>query len=143
MARAVLIMIIIAMLLVSIHPFAVRKICLLVLAVLGLSSALCFADPVFMTRQHAPSGAQTRPARIVMASRVNLEAHSLIWNSRSSSAVPPNGLSIFTLRPSLGETGDRMDSVSLTGSADFLALGTLTSDSRLTLVSPAGVRQRF
>ena len=48
------------MVLVSIHPFAVRKILLLVIGVLGLSSALCFADPLFMARQYAAVGNQTR-----------------------------------------------------------------------------------
>ena len=37
------------MILVSITPFAFKKICLLVAALLGLSSAICFADPLFMS----------------------------------------------------------------------------------------------
>jgi hypothetical protein len=48
------------MVLISIHPFAVRKIFLLAVALLGLSSAFCFADPVFMARQYAPSQPQVR-----------------------------------------------------------------------------------
>jgi hypothetical protein len=37
------------MILVSINPFAFKKIFLLVAALLGLSSAICFADPLFMS----------------------------------------------------------------------------------------------
>jgi hypothetical protein len=42
------------MVLISIHPFAVKKIVLIAAALLGLSSALCFADPLFMSSQFAP-----------------------------------------------------------------------------------------
>ena len=48
LAWSVLINTIINMVLVSIQPFAFRKICLLVVALLGLSSVFCLADPVFM-----------------------------------------------------------------------------------------------
>jgi hypothetical protein len=41
------------MVLISIHPFAVRKMILLLVALLGFS-ALCFADPVLMVRRHGP-----------------------------------------------------------------------------------------
>jgi hypothetical protein len=37
------------MVLISIHPFAFRKIFVLIVALLGLSSAVCFADPIFLT----------------------------------------------------------------------------------------------
>jgi hypothetical protein len=39
------------MVLISIHPFAVRKMILLLMALLGFS-ALCSADPVLMVRRH-------------------------------------------------------------------------------------------
>jgi hypothetical protein len=39
------------MVLISIDPFAFKKAFLLVVALLGLSSALCFADPLFMSSQ--------------------------------------------------------------------------------------------
>jgi hypothetical protein len=39
------------MVLISIDPFAFKKTFLLVVALLGLSSALCFADPLFMSSQ--------------------------------------------------------------------------------------------
>jgi hypothetical protein len=39
------------MVLISIRPFAVRKMILLLVALLGFS-ALCFADPLLMVRQH-------------------------------------------------------------------------------------------
>ena len=43
------------MVLISIHPFAFRKIFLLAALLLGLSSALCLADSLFMTRYYVPS----------------------------------------------------------------------------------------
>ena len=39
------------MVLISIRPFAMRKMLLLLVALLGFS-ALCFADPVLMVRRH-------------------------------------------------------------------------------------------
>jgi F0F1-type ATP synthase assembly protein I len=53
LARAVLIIIISTMILVSINPFALKKMFLLVAALLGLSSAICFADPLFMSTRFA------------------------------------------------------------------------------------------
>lgn len=42
-----------SMVLISIHPFAVRKLVLVIAALLGFS-ALCFADPLLMTARYAP-----------------------------------------------------------------------------------------
>ncbi|HYJ07229.1 MAG TPA: hypothetical protein VEX43_19020 [Chthoniobacterales bacterium] len=66
------------MVLVSIHPFAVRKIFLLVIGVLGLSSAFCFADPLFMTRRYAAAGDQERQARRVITPQATLDRSSMI-----------------------------------------------------------------
>ena len=44
------------MVLISLHPFAFKKIVLLAAAILGLSSVACFADSLFMSRRYAPSG---------------------------------------------------------------------------------------
>jgi hypothetical protein len=41
------------MILISITPFAFKKIFLLVAALLGVSSAICFADPLFMSTRFA------------------------------------------------------------------------------------------
>jgi hypothetical protein len=41
------------MILISIHPFAIKKLFLLVVAFLCVSSALSFADSLFMTRHYA------------------------------------------------------------------------------------------
>jgi len=46
------------MVLISIDPFAFKKTFLLVVALLGLSSALCFADPLFMSSQFVRQGRQ-------------------------------------------------------------------------------------
>jgi hypothetical protein len=42
------------MLLISIHPFAFRRLALLVLAIVGFS-AICFADPVLMAHRYTRS----------------------------------------------------------------------------------------
>ena len=46
MARSMLIMV--NMILISVQPFAAKKIFFLVAALLGLSSAACFADSLFL-----------------------------------------------------------------------------------------------
>jgi hypothetical protein len=43
------------MVLISIHPFALRKLVLIIAALLGFS-ALCFADPVLMTARYSQRG---------------------------------------------------------------------------------------
>jgi hypothetical protein len=49
------------MVLISIHPFAFRKIFLVLLALLGFS-ALCFADPVLMARRYSRDHSPVVPA---------------------------------------------------------------------------------
>jgi hypothetical protein len=65
LAYAVLIITITSMVLVSIHPFALRKLFLVIVAFLCFS-AFCFADPVLMVRRystHPPHiGAVSAPA---------------------------------------------------------------------------------
>jgi len=48
------------MVLVSINPFALKKIFILVAALLGLSSAICLADPLFMTTRFTLRDHQSR-----------------------------------------------------------------------------------
>lgn len=103
MARPVLIITIATMVLISIHPFAVRKILLLAVALLGLSSAFCFADPLFMTRQYKPYRDQT-PPRPVIASLTNLEELSPLWRSFESSAERSDGLRTVAFFAPFGET---------------------------------------
>lgn len=67
------------MVLISIHPFALRKIFLLAIALLGVSSAFCFADPLFMTRQYGHSRGQALPAQPVAAPKTNSDELSLSW----------------------------------------------------------------
>ena len=88
MACAVLIFATIAMLLISIHPFALRKICLLALALLGLSSAICLADPLFMTKQHASSDTKVRLARPQTALQTNRNGALLNRTSSDRSLFP-------------------------------------------------------
>src|SRR5688572_11631473 len=72
---------IIDMVLISIHPFAVRKIFLLAVALLGFSSAFCFADPVFMTRQYLPSYGEVR---------ISQSAAALVRDHHGSTLVGPS-----------------------------------------------------
>lgn len=95
MARPVLIITITTMVLVSIHPFAVRKIFLLAIAVLGLSSALCFADPLFMTRQYSAAGGHARQSRPIITPQATLDRSSVIWLSVENS--PERSEAIRTL----------------------------------------------
>jgi hypothetical protein len=55
-ACLVLIITITSMVLISIQPFAFRKIFVLVATLLCLSSAICFTDPLFMSSRSNPSG---------------------------------------------------------------------------------------
>ena len=54
------------MVLISMQPFAIRKIFLLAVALLCLSSAFCFADSLFMARRYAPSKHDNRGEISVM-----------------------------------------------------------------------------
>ena len=83
MARAVLVIATIAMLLISIHPFALRKLFLLVIALLSLSSAVCFADPLFMTSRYTPANAEVHLARMPIT----------LMPQTNQNPLPPNGTS--------------------------------------------------
>lgn len=54
------------MLLISIHPFAFRRLALVILAVAGFS-ALCFADPVLMARKYTPGNHRTDAVKAAAA----------------------------------------------------------------------------
>ena len=58
LACPVLIIAITHMLLISIQPFALKRIFFLVATLLYLSSAICFADSLFMTSRSTPYGRQ-------------------------------------------------------------------------------------
>ncbi|MEN3369438.1 MAG: hypothetical protein V7609_1581 [Verrucomicrobiota bacterium] len=63
------------MILISIHPFAFKKLFLLIVAFLCASSAFCFADSLFMTRHYARDQRRTtfdpfRPVDISGSQRV-------------------------------------------------------------------------
>ena len=68
------------MILVSINPFALKKMFLLVAALLGLSSAICFADPLFMSTRFA----SREPHR---SSPINLSATGQIEQPSFASAT--------------------------------------------------------
>jgi hypothetical protein len=60
------------MVLVSIHPFALRKVFLVIVAFLCFS-ALCFADPVLMVRRYAAPQGQAGTKTTAAALRAPLE----------------------------------------------------------------------
>ena len=78
------------MVLISIHPFAGRKIFRLAVAVLGLSTAFCFADPVFMARQYTASADPARSAQLVQTHRG--DQASALFLGRSFEALPTAAL---------------------------------------------------
>ena len=102
------------MVLVSIHPFAVRKIFLLAIAVLGLSSALCSADPLFMTRQYAAAGDQARQARPVITPQATLDRSSVIWLSFKNSPERSESIRTIAFLSPLGEETREMGPITST-----------------------------
>lgn len=66
------------MVLISIDPFSFKKTFLLVIALLGLSSALCLADPVFISSQYVLAGRQSHR---VEAASVPPAVQSDTWTS--------------------------------------------------------------
>lgn len=99
------------MVLVSIHPFALRKIFLLVIAVLGVSSALCFADPLFMTRHYAAVSQQPRQARPVITPQATLDQSSVIWRAFANSPEHCMVVPTITFLSPLGYTTHEMGSI--------------------------------
>jgi hypothetical protein len=56
------------MLLVSIHPFAFRRLALVILALAGFS-ALCFADPVLMARRYSVESSRNNGVKTTLVPR--------------------------------------------------------------------------
>ena len=79
------------MVLISIHPFAIRKIVLLAMALLGFSSALCFADSLFMAGRYAPSRDRGRPAQVLAQPQQNTRPYSTGVRSVASPDVKNGG----------------------------------------------------
>ena len=96
------------MVLVSIDPFAVRKILLLAVALLGLSSALCFADPLYLVRHHAPVREQVPAARPVarpLTEETNFDDLCLPGRSFTTGKGRFEDLRVVVISTSLPETG--------------------------------------
>jgi hypothetical protein len=79
------------MVLISMHPFAFRRLFLVILAVAGFS-ALCFADPVLMARRYSPDATRATIARppspAPAAERFgNLDSNNLISPTLTGSSV--------------------------------------------------------
>jgi len=97
------------MVLVSIHPFAVRKIFLLAIAVLGLSSALCFADPLYMTRRYPSANPPGRQARPVVTMQAPLNRSSVIWLLFKNSPERSEAIRTIAFPSPWGEATREMD----------------------------------
>jgi len=95
------------MVLISLHPFAFRKIFLVAAVILGLSSAVCFGDSVFMAKRHA--GAAQRPDTAVRGE------HSPTRTS-SEPVLPPTGH--WNIEDGRSELGILIDNVVITPIVD-------------------------
>jgi hypothetical protein len=87
------------MVLISIHPFAVRKIFLLAVALLSLSSAVCFADPLFMMRQHAQLQDQERPPQrqVVATHTRDIPVNRRVFKTRTPDSVGSRAIILLGL----------------------------------------------
>jgi hypothetical protein len=103
MAQPVLIETIITMVLISIQPFACRKILLLVATLLCLSSAICFADSLFMSLHPTPHGPDlTRSQRAPSCQTdVSLASQNDGLKRDSEELVT----AVFVLDPTIGPAG--------------------------------------
>jgi len=68
MARPVLQLAIISMVLIGLQPVAFKKIFILVLVLLCLSSAICFGDSLFMSLHSRPCGRQLNRIKPILPS---------------------------------------------------------------------------
>ena len=84
LARLVLIITIISMVLISIRPFAFRKIFLLVATLLCLSSAICFADSLFMSMHSKPRYGQLTRSTVAPVSIPERILQPLVFVPRQS-----------------------------------------------------------
>jgi hypothetical protein len=72
----VLLLEIITMILISLQPYAVKKLAALALALLCLSTASCFADALYLSTRTLPQQRQAIPARAAAAVSVGIPVHS-------------------------------------------------------------------
>jgi hypothetical protein len=98
------------MVLISLHPFAFRKILLLAVGLLGFSSAFCFADSLFMARHYASSPDQKSHARAAVSSQENQKTSLIRASFESADAescrvVPSNNPLETTLVGTALQTG--------------------------------------
>jgi hypothetical protein len=90
------------MVLISIHPFAFRRLLLVVLA-LACFSALCFADPVLMVRRYSRENSRTAVLRTAALAQPS-EAQSLPLNPLGQSLESGSSASMATYPFSPDET---------------------------------------
>jgi hypothetical protein len=93
------------MVLVSLRPFAFKRIILVAAAILGLSSAVCFADSLFMARRYAPV---EQPAGSDPARSVGLSAAAGWDNIENGPASPRerfSGTEIPIITPIVNQVG--------------------------------------
>jgi len=103
MAQAVLVETIVTMVLISIQPFACRKILFLVATLLCLSSAICFADSLFMSlhaKPHGPDLTQSQTDRSCQHD-VSLASQNRGFKKDSEQSLAE----VFLLDPTIGNKG--------------------------------------
>jgi hypothetical protein len=115
------------MVLISIQPFAFRKIFLLVAALLCLSSALCFADSLFMSLHSTPYGRQlnrTQPVPLSVRERTVQPPLLVACQSLDGKFAQESGwilLGTFELNPTINWLAHRSEEV---GDSSFIPLCT-------------------
>src|ERR1700745_2910164 len=77
MACLVLIGTIIAMVTVSLQPFSFKKALALILLLIGLCSASCFANPVFLTVDSTPYDRQMKRIEPVLFTKASVERENV------------------------------------------------------------------
>src|SRR4051812_43337346 len=105
------------MLLISIHPFALRRLALIIFAIAGFS-ALCFADPVLMAHRYT----QSPSTRLFVPHKATADIVSAsVWKSPASfEAADPSHLTLARLR--IRHCERRMDVTDETGGEGFLLM---------------------
>ena len=95
------------MVLISLRPFASKRIILVAAAILGLSSAVCFADSLLMARRYAPVG---QPLGSDAARSVGLSAPAGWENIENGPASPRERFSeteILVITPIVKQVGHK------------------------------------
>jgi hypothetical protein len=133
LARPVLIITITSMVLISIQPFAFKKIFFLVAALLCLFSANCFADSLFMSLHSTPYGRQLnriQPVPLSLAERTVEPPLLVACQSLDGGSAQDSGWILagtFVLNPTIDWLADRSEEV---GDRSYIPLCTYAGNRK-------------